>query len=427
VSKLLTLLLTLLISLSLTGCGGGGGSSTESSYDNIAPTGSEFRINTYTVEHQKSPSIASFNNGGFIVAWHSSGQDGSSDGIYAQRYDANGNTIGSEFQVNTNTQDSQAGADVATFKNDSFVIAWESLEQDGSYTGIFAQRFDVNGSTIDSEFQVNTYTTNWQRDPSIAVLNDGGFVITWYSREQDSSLGGDDRIGGGVYAQRYDSNGNSIGAEFQVNTYTVSQQHNPSIVALTSGGFVITWESEEQDGSFGGIYAQRYDANGNTIGSEFQVNTYTTDDQGEGVSLSSLNNSGFVIAWTSNRQDSSFGHSVYAQRYDANGGKAGPEFKVNSSVGDQGDPDITTLNDGGFVVSWTSINQSGDDSEGGIFAQRFDVNGSTIDSEFQVNTYTTNWQANSSMSFLNDGGFIVTWESEEQDGSESGVYGQRYE
>ncbi len=54
--------------------------------------------------------------------------------------------------------------------------------------------------------------------------------------------------------------------EFRVNTTTSYSQSYPSITALTDGGFVVTWTSYGQDGSGSGIYAQRYDANGESVG-----------------------------------------------------------------------------------------------------------------------------------------------------------------
>ena len=44
----------------------------------------------------------------------------------------------------------------------------------------------------------------------------------------------------------------------------------------------------------------------------------------------------------------------------------------------------------------------------------------------QVNTYTSGDQIYSSVTALNDGGFVVTWSSDGQDGSGYGIYGQRY-
>ena len=47
-----------------------------------------------------------------------------------------------------------------------------------------------------------------------------------------------------------------IGPEFQVNNYTTNDQNYPSISSLNNGNFVITWNSNRQDGSGYGIYAQ---------------------------------------------------------------------------------------------------------------------------------------------------------------------------
>ena len=123
---------------------------------------------------------------------------------------------------------------------------------------------------VGSEFQVNTYTSGAQGDPAITNLSNGGFVITWTNESsQDGS-------GYGVFGQIFDASGNTVGAEFQVNTYTSNNQRHPDISGLSDGGFVVTWHSRHQDGDDQGIFGQRFDASGNKVGSEFQVNTHTT-------------------------------------------------------------------------------------------------------------------------------------------------------
>ena len=267
------------------------------------------------------------------------------------------------------------------------------------------------------EFQVNTYTTSNQSGSSTAALNDGSFVVTWTSDLQDGDYYG-------IYAQRYDLDGDVNGAEFQVNTYTTSNQWKSSTAALSDGGFVVTWTSDLQDGDYYGIYAQRYDANGDVNGAEFQVNTYTTSEQ-YGSSTAALSDGGFVVTWHSDLQDGD-GYGIYAQRYDVDGDVNGAEFQVNTyTTSTQTSSSTAALNDGGFVVTWTSVGQDGDNS--GIYAQRYDVNGDVNGAEFQVNTYTTSYQNNSSTAALNDGGFVVTWESYHQDGDYYGIYAQRYD
>ena len=60
--------------------------------------------------------------------------------------------------------------------DDGFVVVWASAaNQDGAGQGVFRQRFDANGDAAGAEFQVNTYTTNYQRAPRVAMYSDGRF------------------------------------------------------------------------------------------------------------------------------------------------------------------------------------------------------------------------------------------------------------
>jgi len=77
--------------------------------------------------------------------------------------------------------------------------------------------------------------------------------------------------------------------EFQVNTYTSSDQYSPSTTALADGGFVVTLDSYNQDYNYDGIFAQIYNSDGTVQGNEFQVNTYTTANQMY-PSVTALNN-----------------------------------------------------------------------------------------------------------------------------------------
>jgi Ca2+-binding RTX toxin-like protein len=379
----------------------------------------EFQVNTYTTNWQFGSSATALSDGGYVIAWSSRDQDGDGNGIYAQRYDANGDAIGAEFQANTYTTDFQSQPSTTGLSDGGFVVVWDSRGQDNDvYNGynnnsIYAQRYDANGGASGAEFQVNTYTHQSQSESSTTALNDGGFVVAWSSHGQDGDLWG-------IYAQRYGANGDAIGAEFQVNTYTTDYQSRPSTTALGDGGFVVVWMSNGQDGDRSGIYGQRYDANGDASGGEFQVNTYTLWDQ-YSPSTTGLIDGGFVVAWSSGTQN-----GIYAQRYDANGDAIGAEFQANTyTAGYQSHPSTTALGDGGFVVTWVSPSQDGDGF--GIYAQRYDANGDASGGEFQVNTYTAGSQQAQNTTALGDGGFVVTWSSESQDGDGFGIYAQRYD
>ena len=385
-----------------------------------APAGSEFKLNTYTSGNQGDPAITNLSNGGFVVTWtNESSQDGSGYGVFGQMYNASGNTVGAEFQVNTHTSSNQRHPDIAGLSDGGFVVTWHSRHQDGDDQGIFGQRFDASGNKSGAEFQVNTHTTSFQQYSAVTSLTDGGFVVTWH----DDS--GHDGSGYGVFGQRYSSSGSATGSQFQINSTTASTQAYPSISSLSGGGFVATWtDYSGEDGSEKGIFGQRYDASGNKVASEFQINTHTSGDQ-SWSDIASLPNGGFVVTWSSSGQDAN-GEGVYAQRYNASGEKDGTEFRVNTyQTGNEMHSEVTALNDGGYVVTWYSDTHT-DDTNYGIHGQRFDASGAAVGSQFLVNTDKSNAQQYPEIAPLADSGFVLAWQSYTQDGSGYGIYAQRF-
>ncbi|MDA9207879.1 hypothetical protein N9O61_03240, partial [Octadecabacter sp.] len=79
---------------------------------------------------------------------------------------------------------------------------------------------------------------------------------------------------------------------------------------------------------------------------------------------------------------------------------------------------------GGWVITWVSSEQDG--SGDGIYAQAYNADGTTKGGEVQVNTYTTSDQSNPQVTALNDGGWVITWQSFGQDGNFLGVYSRSY-
>ncbi|NJL77364.1 MAG: hypothetical protein HC892_22370, partial [Saprospiraceae bacterium] len=177
------------------------------------PFNKEFQVNTFTNSEQRNPSVAMDADGDFVTVWQSNGQDGNSYDIYGQRYNSDGTTAGAEFLVNTFTNNNQSAPSVAIEADGDFVVVWESYSQDGSGFGIYGQRYNSDGTTEGMEFLINTYTTNIQRNPSVAMDANGDFVVAWQSY-------GNNGYGYGIYGQRYNSDGTTEGGEFQVNTFT---------------------------------------------------------------------------------------------------------------------------------------------------------------------------------------------------------------
>ena len=206
-----------------------------------------------------------------------------------------------------------------------------------------------------SEFQVNSYTTDGQYRPSVAMATDGTFVVVWESRGSP----GNDSSQQSIQGQRYASDGSPQGAQFQVNSYITSFQLSPSVAAAPDGNFAVVWESNGSSGTDDGstsIQGQRYASNGSAQGSQFQVNTYITGNQAHRRSRRRPSGD-FVVAWDSygSPGTDTSDASIQAQRFASNGSPQGAQFQVNSyTTSYQYVPAVATAPDGDFVVVWES-------------------------------------------------------------------------
>jgi hypothetical protein len=398
-----------------------------------APSG-EFVVNNYTNGDQKEPVIAMNNAGNFVTVWSGEGP-GDDSGIFAQRYDSSGLAQGSEVRVNTFTTNKQVSPSVAMDSAGDFVISWDSYSQDGFNYGVYAQRYNADGSKPllnGSEFRVNTFTSFTQNKSSVAMDSAGDFVISW----NDTSRR--DGYGYAIYAQRYNSDGSKPllnGSEFRVNTFTDQNQRDSSIAMDSSGDFVVTWMSYSQDGSRYGIFAQRYNSDGSKPlgnGSEFLVNSITAGGQIKPtVAMDSAGD--FVIAWEDYSNHDGSGRGIFARRYDSTGTPADPAFLVNTNtVSIQSEQAIAMDHDGDFVITWQSYIYGGRFYE--IYAQRYNSDGSkplVNGSEFLVNSISSGGQKFPSIAMDSAGDFVVAWSNRNysgyyEDGSGTGIFAQKY-
>jgi hypothetical protein len=391
------------------------------------PAGGEELVNTDTtgaeaLDAHAQQAVAADPSGDFVVAWTSSGgQDGNGTGIFAQRYDAAGNQVGAEYQVNTTILGDQAEAAVAKRADGSFVVAWSGPILDilgitilGE--GIYYQRYDAAGNAVGGEQQVALALLGDFSQPSIATNAAGDFVITW------TRVGGDGS-GDSVFARQFHADGTYDGTLFQVNSTSAGDQSQSSVAFDGAGNFVVTWTSAGQDGSGTGVYGQRFDSGGAALGSEFRVNTTTAGNQSE-ASVAADGAGNFLVTWSSQNQDGS-GYGIYGQRYSAAGAQVGGEFLVNATTaGDQRDSRAAMDASGSFVVAWTSTNQ---DAAGGtgVYFRQYDASGTAISPETLVNQTVAGSQQNPSLALQSGTSFVVAW-SGAGPGDADGVFLQRY-
>lgn len=353
---------------------------------------SDFLLNIDTASYsgQHYPASAADRAGNFVVVWQDS-RNGDVD-IFARRYDSGGSPLGPSFRVNDDAAAyDQAEAHVAMNGAGQFVVAWKD-PRDG-LANIYAQRYGADGTALGPNFLVceeDGYSSQWQ--PRVAVDEHGAFAVAWH----------DDRDGPWhIYVHRFDSTGASLSGDFRADdTPDYVIPYNPSTITINgSGGFVIAW-TDYRIGNVN-IRARLLDSAGVPVDTSFWVNTYKPGSQ-TSPALDMDHAGGFVIAWLDDRITSL---EITAQRYDAQGAPLGSNFMVNDQSNTaSGAPAIACDSAGYFTVAWDD-NRGYDD---GVYVQRYDANGTPQGANFQVSDYPGNENVSVPMGWT--GNFHVIWE-----------------
>jgi len=371
----------------------------------------EFQVNTHTTWDQKDAAVAMDGQGNFIVVWNSYRQDGDSGGIFGQHFIATGEPLGSEFQINTTTSGNQATPSVAMDAPGNFVVVWQGPGL--SDEDIFAQRFDPNSQPLGVEFQVNSYSDSQQLYPAVAMNTTGQFMVVWESQNIP-----EDPNKTSICSQLYDSSGSTIGPEFTINSQPATCRY--SAVAMDSdGNFAVVWMKEASKNS---VVARLYNADGSAGTEPFAVNTISFNSITQ-PSVAMDGSGHFVVTWDGDPNRAG-DDDIHARLYQPDGTSIGDQFIVNTTrTGAQQNPRVATNNAGEFVIVWNSETGLGD-TERDIFGQRFDSSGSLIGDESQLNACTTGDQRNPAVAMGQIGQFVAIWQSDGQDSSRYGIFAE---
>ena len=391
---------------------------------NINTIGDEFRVNARTDFDQNRSDVAPFGNGGFVIVWQSANQDAAgARGVFGRRFDLQNSPTTGEFQVNLVSSGDQKYPAISGESGGRFVIVWQSDLIDGELEAVMARLYEDTGDPIDVPFQVNTFTGGSQARPDVSMAPNGRFVVVWDSTSFVDSQDGDSS---GIFAQRFRPNGNALGDEFQINTHTTGSQYGARVATHDNGDFVVVWnDASGKDGESFGIFGQRFNSEGNTLGDEFQVNTFTTGSQAF-PSVGTFSDGSFVVAWTSYAGQDGDGTGVFGQLFDGDGIPTGEEFQINAfTTGAQRRVTVTPRNDDFFIATWSDDSADGDGDA--TMSRRFRVSDLATRREFMINSHTPSDQKPSAAGFVLDDEFIVTWTSTNQDQNGDGVFARRLE
>ncbi|MFX1384961.1 MAG: hypothetical protein ACFFBP_21235 [Promethearchaeota archaeon] len=268
---------------------------------------------------------------------------------------------------------------------------------------IYAQRVDSNGETIWSKNGVDINTLGgWNAQ----LCEDGknGAIIAHAGPGTD------------LYVQRIDSNGNlKWGNEGIKICDADDKQDNPQLVSDKEGGAIITWR--DQRNGWSNVYAQRIDSDGNALWEPNNGVPISIDFKiKSSIKIIEDGNKGAIITWQEG--------DIYAQRIDSEGNILWtPQNGVAICTADdsQGDPQLCSDKKEGAIITWTDNRGA----SSAIYAQKINSTGGTEWDNNGVLICDLSSQ-NSGAQICSDGagGAIIGWEGVRAE-SPCIVYAQR--
>lgn len=257
-------------------------------------------------------------------------------------------------------------------------------------------------------FQVNTTTAYDDQAPAVAMTGDGRFLVTWQSNGQDGG-------GWGVFARAYGAGGAPATGEIAVNLTTAGAQHSPAVAYLPASAasperFELVWQSEGQDGpgtGASGIVGRAFSGAGNPQSGEQAINVPATGAHSH-PRIASDPSGNFVVAWEGLTAG---GSVVLGRRFNAAGTALSGQMMVDPSpTGPEHDPRVAASAVGDFVVVFDALGQDG--SGAAVLAQVFDDRGQPLGGKLQLNTTTAGDQAFPGIGLSAGGSLLVAWQSQ---------------
>ena len=257
--------------------------------------------------------------------------------------------------------------------------------------------------------QVNSHTNLSQSHADVAVWLDGTAVVVW----QSTTSPGDDNSESSIQAQILDSSGAPTGGQFQVNTTITGDQIRPAVAMSSEGRFLIVWQGPSDSNGLS-IRGRVFEEDGTPLTTEFLVNSYEPGNQHE-PDVAAVPNGGFVVTWQSFGSpglDQTLG-SIQSRRFDSAGTALATQTQVNlTATGNQLEPAIDSdWVHGGWTIAWRNYVVGGGANGNLVRTQRFDANGSPFLGEVTFRTLPeTQTIEQPVVAFRPDGGFVVAWD-----------------
>ena len=375
-------------------------------WDDLAnQTFNDLTVNSAGSGDQLNPEVALADDGSFIVVWEDNSDGGDGAGMHdimVRGFSAGGCEHFADLVVNSNTAGQQQTPSVAMDQNGNFVVVWADDADENGIFQIRARGFNSNGTQRFADMTVNSVGAGQQLNPVVAMAPDGRFVVAW---EDDVDY--DENYQ--VFARGFNADGSERFADIGVNENLAGQHIEPAVDMDGTGRFVVTYQDDSDGNGTYQIHAVGFSADGSVRLPRFTVNTESAGQQID-PTLGMDAAGDFTVAWADD-QDGNGTYQVLARGFEEDGSQRFADLTVNSqSAGQQLRPTLSMAPNGRFAVAW----KDDQDSNGvyQILARGFELDGSEWFADLTVNSDGDGDQLDPHAAVNNDGTLVVAWEDD---------------
>ncbi|GEM_PF-6715735 len=382
-----------------------------------------------TTGRDYSPQITAVGTTGeYVVTFYGQDAVGGDYSVYVQKFNADGTTTNNTMvqleAIGNTTHTDQNPQITAIGTAGEYVVTFQGLDSTNQWS-IFVQKFDATGATVGSMVQLDGLNQSYvyNEAPQITAVGTAGeYVVTFDGYDSTGYYS--------IFVQKFDANGAVTGAMVQLDGLgnTTGYNYNPQVTAVgTAGEYVVSFDGDNSSGSHS-IFVQKFNADGTVAGSMVQLDGIVGGVSNDSAQVTAVGASGeYVVTYTG--YDNNWNGFIFVQKFNADGTTAGaatPLEVAGVSIGNDYNPQITAVGTAGeYVVSF-----EGSDANDGtsIFVQKFHADGTVAGTMSQIDVPNASYNNNYSPQITavgTAGEFAVTFTGIDSNGNRS-IFVQKF-
>ncbi len=255
--------------------------------------------------NEYSPSIA-YNSihDEYLVVWHDV-----YDVVHARRVSSTGLLLNS-FEVSTSLHGGLEASVAYDPGGDRYLVTW-TYDYSGNATD-----YDIYGRFIPwdgpspglIDFPISSATTNqWRSSVAFGSTADA-YMVVWMSERPGT--------GSEIFATRVSADGSGLVDSSPIASGDEDRDYPDVAYDSTRNEFLVTWDVDTAAG--GDIYALRLSAAGATVGGEFGIADFPSDERIPSVASCGAADQ-YLVAWESDQDTGGVDRAIYARYVDGKG------------------------------------------------------------------------------------------------------------